>query len=86
MKKYVSDIILKPLITEKTQVMNQDECYVFEVNPKSTKNEIKDSIQKFFEVKVKDIRTSIKPGKKVLRGGRPVGKRSKQKKAFVTTF
>ena len=84
MKKYVSDIILKPLITEKTQVMNQDECYVFEVNPKSTKNEIKDAIQKFFDVKVKDIRTSIKPGKKVLRGGRPIGKRSKQKKAFIT--
>ena len=84
MKKYVSDIILKPLITEKTQVMNQDECYVFEVNHKSTKNEIKDAIQKFFDVKVKDIRTSIKPGKKVLRGGRPVGKRSKQKKAFIT--
>ena len=84
MKKYVSDIILKPLITEKTQVMNQDECYVFEVNPKSTKNEIKDAIQKFFDVKVKDIRTSIKPGKKVLRGGIPVGKRSKQKKAFIT--
>ena len=84
MKKYVSDIILKPLITEKTQVMNQDECYAFEVNPKSTKNEIKDAIQKFFDVKVKDIRTSIKPGKKVLRGGRPVGKRSKQKKAFIT--
>ena len=84
MKKYVSDIILKPLITEKTQVMNQDECYVFEVNPKSTKNEIKDAIQKFFDVKVKDIRTSIKPGKKVLRGGSPVGKRSKQKKAFIT--
>ena len=84
MKKYVSDLILMPLITEKTQVMNQDECYVFEVNPKSTKNEIKDAIQKFFDVKVKDIRTSIKPGKKVLRGGRPVGKRSKQKKAFIT--
>ena len=84
MKKDVSDRIIKPLITEKTQVMNQDECYVFEVNPKSTKNEIKDAIQKFFDVKVKDIRTSIKPGKKVLRGGRPVGKRSKQKKAFIT--
>tara|TARA_B100001996_G_C18644303_1_gene586791 strand:- start:690 stop:980 length:291 start_codon:yes stop_codon:yes gene_type:complete len=84
MKKYVSDIIIKPLITEKTQLMSREECYVFEVNPKSSKNEIKDAIQKFFDVKVKDIRTSIKPGKKVLRGGRPVGKRSKQKKAFIT--
>ena len=36
--------------------MSQEECYVFEVNPKSTKNEIRDAIQKFFDVKVKDIR------------------------------
>ncbi|MBT6795671.1 50S ribosomal protein L23 [bacterium] len=84
MKKYVSDIIIKPLVTEKTQAMSQEECYVFEVNPKSTKNEIRDAIQKFFDVKVKDIRTAIKPGKKVMKGGRPIGKRSKQKKAFIT--
>ena len=84
MKKYVSDIIIKPLVTEKTQLMSQDECYVFEVNPKSTKNEIRDAIQKFFDVKVKDIRTAIKPGKKVMKGGKLVGKRSKQKKAFIT--
>lgn len=84
MKKYVSDIIIKPLVTEKTQLMSQDECYVFEVNPKSTKNEIRDAIQKFFDVKVKDVRTAIKPRKKVMKGGKLVGKRSKQKKAFIT--
>ena len=84
MKKYVSDIIIKPLVTEKTQAMSQEECYVFEVNPKSTKNEIRDAVQKFFDVIVKDIRTAIKPGKKVMKGGRPIGKRSKQKKAFIT--
>ena len=84
MKKYVSDIIIKPLVTEKTQAMSQEECYVFEVNPKSTKNEIRDAIQKFFDVKVKDVRTSIKPGKKVTKAGRTIGKKSKQKKAFIT--
>ena len=39
---------------------------------------------KNYDVKVKDIRTAIKPGKKVMKGGRPIGKRSKQKKAFIT--
>ena len=84
MKKYISDVIIKPLVTEKSQFLNQNDCYVFEVNPKSTKNEIRDAIQKFFSVKVKDIRTSTKPGKKVTKGGRLIGKRSKQKKAFIT--
>jgi len=83
-KKYISDIIVKPLVTEQIARMNQEGCYVFEVKNDSTKNEIRDAIQRFFNVKVKDIRTSTKPGKKVSKGGQVVGKRNKQKKAFVT--
>ena len=64
--------------------MYANEYHLIAINPKSTKNEIRDAIQKFFDVKVKDIRTAIKPGKKVMKGGRPIGKRSKQKKAFIT--
>ena len=84
MKKFISDILIKPLMTEKTATLGQSECYVFEVLPSSNKNEIRDAIQKFFDVKVKDIRTSTKPGKFVKEGGRVVGKRSKQKKAYIT--
>ncbi|HIC76430.1 MAG TPA: 50S ribosomal protein L23 [Candidatus Dadabacteria bacterium] len=85
MKKYVSDIIVKPLITEQIASMNRDNCYVFEVKPDSTKNEIRDAIQKFFKVKVKNVRTSTKPGKSVSsKGGRPTGRTKKQKKAFIT--
>tara|TARA_Y100001935_G_scaffold44241_1_gene36210 strand:- start:9557 stop:9847 length:291 start_codon:yes stop_codon:yes gene_type:complete len=84
MKKFISDILIKPLMTEKTAALGQSECYVFEVLPSSNKNEIRDAIQKFFDVKVKDIRTSTKPGKLVKKGGRVVGKRSKQKKAYIT--
>ena len=84
MKKFISDILIKPLMTEKSASLNQAQCYVFEVSAKATKNEIKDAIQKFFDVKVKDVRTSIKPGKKVTKAGRTIGKRSKQKKAFIT--
>ena len=84
MKKFISDIIIKPLMTEKTASLGESQCYVFEVSPTAKKNEIRDSIQKFFDVKVKDVRTSIKPGKKVTKAGRTIGKRSKQKKAFIT--
>jgi len=84
LKKFISDILIKPLMTEKSASLNQEQCYVFEVSPKATKNEIKDAIQKFFDVKVENVRTSIKPGKVVKRGGKVSGKRSKQKKAFIT--
>ena len=84
MKKFISDILIKPLMTEKSASLNQAQCYVFEAAPKATKNEIKDAIQKFFDVKVEDVRTSIKPGKIVKKGGKVVGKKSKQKKAFIT--
>ena len=84
MKKFISDILIKPLMTEKSASLNQVQCYVFEVAAKATKNEIKDAIQKFFDVKVEDVRTSIKPGKIVKKGGKVVGKKSKQKKAFIT--
>jgi len=84
MKKYVSDVLIKPLVTEQIAVMNRENCYAFEVKPNSTKNEIRDAIQKFFKVKIKSIRTSMKPGKKVSKSGRLVGKTNKQKKAFIT--
>lgn len=71
-------------MTEKSASLNQAQCYVFEVAAKATKNEIKDAIQKFFDVKVEDVRTSIKPGKIVKKGGKVAGKKSKQKKAFIT--
>ena len=84
MKKFISDILIKPLMTEKSASLNQAQCYVFEVAAKATKNEIKDAIQKFFDVKVEAVRTSIKPGKIGKKGGKVVGKKSKQKKAFIT--
>ena len=52
MKKYISDVLIKPLVTERIAAMNQEQCYVFEVKPESTKNEIRDAVQKFFNVKV----------------------------------
>ena len=78
-------VLIAPHVSEKTTMLSQESGQiVFRVRPDSNKQQIKKAVEKFFDVKVKDIRTAIKPGKKVMKGGRPIGKRSKQKKAFIT--
>ena len=56
--------ILKPIITEKNSALSErDNVYVFEVDRKSTKVEVKSAVEKFFQVKVKDVRTSVCRGR-----------------------
>ncbi len=57
--------------------------YLFSVDKRSNKIEIKNAVEKLFKVKVDKVRTSIKPGKTVKRFGRPVGSTSSVKKAYV---
>lgn len=77
------DIIKTPLVTEKSTDVKEDNWYVFSVDRKSNKSEIKDSVEKIFDVKVDKVRTLVTPGKVVKRYGRDVGKRSAVKKAYV---
>lgn len=76
-------IIKIPVVTEKTTDLREDNWYVFSVDRKANKNEIKDSIEKIFKVKVDKVRTLITTGKTIKRFGRPVGKRSAVKKAYI---
>ncbi|NIP30699.1 MAG: 50S ribosomal protein L23 [Candidatus Dadabacteria bacterium] len=76
-------IIKLPVITEKSTDIREDNWYVFSVDRKSNKKEIKDSIEKVFGVKVDKVRTLVTPGKVVKRFGRPVGRRTSVKKAYV---
>ncbi len=80
--KYL-DVIKAPVITEKGSRLAQDEGkYLFKVDPKATKSEIKEAIEKIFKVKVDSISTiSVKPKKK--RVGRYAGMTNKYKKAIV---
>jgi large subunit ribosomal protein L23 len=56
-------IIKKPLLTEKsTFAMNEQGQYAFVVDPRATKTEIKDAIEKIYKVKVEQVNTSIKKG------------------------
>lgn len=53
-------VIKKPLITEKNSVLAElNNTYVFEVDRKATKTDIKDAVEKFFRVKVDSVNTSI---------------------------
>lgn len=77
-------IIKKPLITEKTSQLKEDNQVVaFEVAMTANKIEIKQAIEKAFDVKVTNVNTNIVAGK-TKRVGLNFGKRSNRKKAFVT--
>jgi len=78
------EIIKAPIITEKSaNIASNDRKYVFKVDAKSNKTEIKQAIENIFKVKVDNINTvTVKPKKK--RVGRYTGLTSKYKKAIVT--
>lgn len=77
------DIILRPLVTEKAaQGEAAENTYVFEVGETANKHEIKDAIERFFNVKVADVRT-VRVRGKMKRFGRHYGRRSNWKKAYV---
>jgi len=79
------DVILKPMMTEKTMSMVEQGKYAFFVHPKATKPQIKKAIQGMFEgVKVKAVNTMITAPKKRHRRGFAPGKTTIKKKAIVT--
>lgn len=80
--KYLS-IIKAPVITEKAGYAAQNGKYVFEVEPKANKIEIKNAIEKIFNVHVTQIRTLNCQTKKK-RVGRYTGRTNNKKKAYVT--
>ncbi len=77
-------IIKRPVITEKSTVLKEElNQVVFEVDPKANKLEIKEAVEKLFNVKVLKVRTIKVKGKKK-RLGRLQGKEKDWKKAIVT--
>ncbi|MCM3130836.1 50S ribosomal protein L23 [Paenibacillus polygoni] len=77
------DIIKRPVITERTADMMADLKYVFEVDIRANKTEIKAAVEEIFNVKVKNVNTLRVPGK-LKRYGRYSGYTPEWKKAFVT--
>ncbi|HEY4775141.1 MAG TPA: 50S ribosomal protein L23 [Xanthobacteraceae bacterium] len=77
------DVILSPVITEKATNASQNNQVTFRVARSATKPQIKEAVEKLFDVKVKSVNTLIHKGKvKAFRGMR--GQQSDVKKAIVT--
>ncbi|MBM4116955.1 50S ribosomal protein L23 [bacterium] len=76
-------VIRRALLTEKSNALRERNIYVFEVDRRADKPEIKRAVETVFKVKVADVRTLSVQGK-VKRLGRFSGKRADWKKAMVT--
>ena len=78
------DVILKPLMTEKSMSLLEEQCYAFYVHPEATKVQIKEAVERLFAgTRVASVNTmNIKPKQRQRRGFLP-GKTAKRKKAIV---
>ncbi|MBK6317625.1 MAG: 50S ribosomal protein L23 [Dehalococcoidia bacterium] len=76
-------VLLRPIITEKTTVLTGADKYVFEVDLRANKNQIKEAVQVAFNVRVAEVNTMVMKGKPK-RFGRRVTNRPDWKKAIVT--
>ena len=77
------DIIIAPVVTEKATMASEHNKVLFKVAPKATKPQIKEAVEKLFDVKVKSVNTLVRKGKtKVFRGN--YGSQSDSKRAIVT--
>lgn len=78
------DVILKPVVTEKSMAGMGDKKYTFLVHPEANKSQIKEAVEKMFAgTKVKTVNTMNMDGKNKRRGA-TTGKTAKTKKAIVS--
>ncbi len=78
------DIIIRPLISEKSTDLLEDNKYTFVVSEKANKIEIKQALEEIFGVEVEKVNTANFKGKKKRLGRFPEGKQPSWKKAIIT--
>ena len=76
------DIIMKPIVSEKSMAAMQEKTYVFKVAKDANKIEIKNAVEEIFKVSVEKV-TTVNVGGKEKRMGVHVGKTADWKKAYV---
>ena len=83
--KDIYQVINKALLTEKgTRLSEEENKYVFSVNPKANKAEIKQAVEEFFKVKVVAVNTMNRQGKKKRERTASFGRTAAWKRAVVT--
>ena len=81
---HITDVLKKPVLTEKTLLLQQTENkYTFDVELTASKPEIKDAVEKMFNVKVERVNV-MNVAAKTKRLGKYVGKTNRRRKAIVT--
>lgn len=78
----IANVLVRPIITEKTSAQIHPDDVVFEVAPDADKAAIKRAVESFYGVEVAGVRTLVVRGK-TKRHGRHLGKRANWKKAYV---
>ncbi|MBK6879201.1 MAG: 50S ribosomal protein L23 [Elusimicrobia bacterium] len=78
-----TQVLFRPVLTERSTLLREQNKYIFEVAPRATKGQIKDAVQTVFKVKVTAVNTMNMPGK-LRRRGAHAGYQSDWKKAIVT--
>ena len=77
------DVIISPVITEKATLASERSQVMFKVARRATKPQIKEAVEKLFDVKVKSVNTHVRKGKiKAFKG--TIGEQSEVKRAIVT--
>jgi len=77
------DVLIKPMVSEKSMIMMENDKYSFIVNRDANKIEIKHAVEELFDVEVVNVTTRIIKGK-IKRMGRAQGKRPDTKRAIIT--
>jgi large subunit ribosomal protein L23 len=81
--KTARDVIIRPVVSEKSYAGLERSTYTFLVDPRANKTEIKEAVQKIWNVRVTSVNTLTRKGK-VKRRRFTTGKRADQKRAIVT--
>ncbi len=78
-----SDVLVRPVLTEESTIQSEaHNKFVFRVDPRANKNEIREAVESLFDVRVTKVRTLQQPSKRRTRG-RSAGRIPRWKKAYV---
>lgn len=77
------DVVLRPVVTEKSSAQMDQGKYTFEVDPRANKTEIRLAVESIFDVQVASVATQTRVGK-VVRSKTGLGRRKQVKRAIVT--
>ena len=79
---HITDVLKRPVLTEKSLILQEENKYTFDVELTANKEEIKDAVEKMFNVKVEKVNV-MNVRAKTKRLGKYVGKTNRRRKAIV---